>query len=345
MLHRYQNLFKVSIMRKISKADLSLHNLKKLIKKELNETDKLIKNQINSDVNRIPKLSKHIIDLGGKRLRPMLTISCAKMLKIRNKNHIKLAAAVELLHTATLLHDDVVDESVYRRGEKTSHTLWDNKSSILVGDFLLGKAFQLMVETNSIECLNILSNAAAIIAEGEVLQLVETNNINIKETNYIKIIESKTAALFSSACEVGGVVSGANKSQKKKLFNFGKNLGTAFQLIDDALDYEGSSTKMGKNNGDDFYDGKVTLPVILAINNADKKEKDFWKNTFNKKVRNKTDLKTAKKIIKDKDTINQTLILANKYGEKAKHIMKDFESNSIRNALIDLVDFSLIRNH
>ena len=332
-------------MVKISKADLSLHNLKKLIKKEFNETDKLIKNQINSDVNRIPKLSKHIIDLGGKRLRPMLTISCAKMLKIRNKNHIKLAAAVELLHTATLLHDDVVDESIYRRGEKTSHTLWDNKSSILVGDFLLGKAFQLMVETNSIECLSILSKAAAIIAEGEVLQLVETNNINIKETNYIKIIESKTAALFSSACEVGGVVSGANKSQKKKLFNFGKNLGTAFQLTDDALDYEGSSSKMGKSNGDDFYDGKITLPVILALKNADKQEKDFWEKTFNKKVRNKTDLRIAKKIIKDKNTISQTLKLANEYGEKAKYIMKDFESNPIRNALIDLVDFSLIRNH
>ena len=338
-------MFKVSIMVKISKADLSLHNLKKLIKKEFNETDKLIKKQINSDVNRIPKLSKHIIDLGGKRLRPMLTISCAKMLKIRNKNHIKLAAAVELLHTATLLHDDVVDESVYRRGEKTSHTLWDNKSSILVGDFLLGRAFQLMVETNSIECLSILSKAAAIIAEGEVLQLVETNNINIKETNYIKIIESKTAALFSSACEVGGVVSGANKSQKKKLFNFGKNLGTAFQLTDDALDYEGSSSKMGKNNGDDFYEGKVTLPVILALKNADKKEKDFWEKTFNKKVRNKTDLRIAKKIIKDKDTINQTLKLANKYGEKAKNIMEDFESNPVRNALIDLVDFSLVRNY
>tara|TARA_Y100000748_G_scaffold125595_1_gene105409 strand:- start:1416 stop:2432 length:1017 start_codon:yes stop_codon:yes gene_type:complete len=338
-------MFKVSIMVKISKADLSLHNLKKLIKKEFNETDKLIKKQINSDVNRIPKLSKHIIDLGGKRLRPMLTISCAKMLKIRNKNHIKLAAAVELLHTATLLHDDVVDESVYRRGEKTSHTLWDNKSSILVGDFLLGRAFQLMVETNSIECLSILSKAAAIIAEGEVLQLVETNNINIKETNYIKIIESKTAALFSSACEVGGVVSGANKSQKKKLFNFGKNLGTAFQLTDDALDYEGSSSKMGKNNGDDFYEGKVTLPVILALKNADRKEKDFWEKTFNKKVRNKTDLRIAKKIIKDKDTINQTHKLANKYGEKAKNIMEDFESNPVRNALIDLVDFSLIRNY
>ena len=338
-------MFKVSIMVKISKADLSLHNLKKLIKKEFNEADKLIKKQINSDVNRIPKLSKHIIDLGGKRLRPMLTISCAKMLKIRNKNHIKLAAAVELLHTATLLHDDVVDESVYRRGEKTSHTLWDNKSSILVGDFLLGRAFQLMVETNSIECLSILSKAAAIIAEGEVLQLVETNNINIKETNYIKIIESKTAALFSSACEVGGVVSGANKSQKKKLFNFGKNLGTAFQLTDDALDYEGSSSQMGKNNGDDFYEGKVTLPVILALKNADRKEKDFWEKTFNKKIRNKTDLRIAKKIIKDKDTINQTHKLANKYGEKAKNIMEDFESNPVRNALIDLVDFSLIRNY
>ena len=345
MLHRYQNMFKVNIMRKISKADLSLRNLKKLIKKEFNETDKLIRNQINSDVNRIPKLSKHIINLGGKRLRPMLTISCAKMLKVRNKNHIKLAAAVELLHTATLLHDDVVDESNYRRGEKTSHTLWDNKSSILVGDFLLGKAFQLMVETNSLECLNILSKAASIIAEGEVLQLVETNNINIRKTNYLKIIESKTAALFSSACEVGGVVSGANKSQKKKLSNFGKNLGTAFQLIDDALDYDGSSVKMGKNNGDDFFEGKITLPVILAINSADKKEKEFWKKVFNKKIRNKTDLKIAKKIIKEKDTINKTLKLANQYGEEAKQIMEGFENNPIRDALIDLVDFSLIRNH
>tara|TARA_B000000475_G_scaffold146030_1_gene117552 strand:- start:371 stop:979 length:609 start_codon:yes stop_codon:yes gene_type:complete len=202
-----------------------------------------------------------------------------------------------------------------------------------------------MVETNSLECLNILSKAASIIAEGEVLQLVETNNINIRKTNYLKIIESKTAALFSSACEVGGVVSGANKSQKKKLFNFGKNLGTAFQLIDDALDYDGSSVKMGKNNGDDFFEGKVTLPVILAINSANKKEKEFWKKVFNKKTRNKTDLKIAKKIIKEKDTINKTLKLANQYGEEAKQIMEGFENNPIRDALIDLVDFSLIRNH
>ena len=332
-------------MEKTSKADQSLANLKKLIEKEFIETDKLIKNQINSDIDRIPALSKHIIDLGGKRLRPILTLSCAKMLKVKNKNHIKLAAAVELLHTATLLHDDVVDESNYRRGKKTSHILWDNKSSILVGDFLLGKAFQLMVETKSLECLQILSNAASIIAEGEVFQLVETNNVKIKKNKYIKIIESKTAALFSSACVVGGIVSGANRTQKKNLFDFGKNLGTAFQLIDDAMDYDGLSSKMGKNNGDDFFDGKITLPVILAIKDSDKEEKDFWEKVFNKEVRNKSDLKKAKKIIKEKNTINETLKLANVYGNNAKKIILKFESNLMRDGLIDLVNFSLIRNH
>ena len=332
-------------MEKTSKADQSLANLKKLIEKEFIETDKLIKNQINSDIDRIPALSKHIIDLGGKRLRPILTLSCAKMLKVKNKNHIKLAAAVELLHTATLLHDDVVDESNYRRGKKTSHILLDNKSSILVGDFLLGKAFQLMVETKSLECLQILSNAASIIAEGEVFQLVETNNIKIKKNKYIKIIESKTAALFSSACVVGGIVSGANRTQKKNLFDFGKNLGTAFQLIDDAMDYDGLSSKMGKNNGDDFFDGKITLPVILAIKDSDKEEKDFWEKVFNKEVRNKSDLKKAKKIIKEKNTINETLKLANVYGNNAKKIILKFESNLMRDGLIDLVNFSLIRNH
>ncbi len=332
-------------MEKTSKADQSLANLKKLIEKEFIETDKLIKNQINSDIDRIPALSKHIIDLGGKRLRPILTLSCAKMLKVKNKNHIKLAAAVELLHTATLLHDDVVDESNYRRGKKTSHILWDNKSSILVGDFLLGKAFQLMVETKSLECLQILSNAASIIAEGEVFQLVETNNVKIKKNKYIKIIESKTAALFSSACVVGGIVSGANRTQKKNLFDFGKNLGTAFQLIDDAMDYDGLSSKMGKNNGDDFFDGKITLPVILAIKDSDKEEKDFWEKVFNKEVRNKSDLKKAKKIIKEKNTINKTLKLANVYGNNAKKIILKFESNLVRDGLIDLVNFSLIRNH
>lgn len=184
-------------MKKISKADLSINELIDLIKEDFLETDNLIKNQITSDVDRIPQLSSHIIDLGGKRLRPILTIACAKMLNVKNNHHITLAAAVELLHTATLLHDDVVDESNFRRGKETSHKIWDNKSSILVGDYLLGKAFQLMVKTGSLECLKTLSNAAAIIAEGEVLQLVAINNINIKKNDYIKIIESKTAALFS----------------------------------------------------------------------------------------------------------------------------------------------------
>ena len=344
MLHRYQNMFKVNIMRKISKADLSLRNLKKLIKKEFNETDKLIRNQINSDVNRIPNLSKHIIDLGGKRLRPMLTISCAKMLKVRNKNHIKLAAAVELLHTATLLHDDVVDESNYRRGEKTSHTLWDNKSSILVGDFLLGKAFQLMVETNSLECLNILSKAASIIAEGEVLQLVETSNVNIRKINYLKIIESKTAALFSSACEVGGVVSGANKSQKKKLFNFGKNLGTAFQLIDDALDYHGSSVKMGKNNGDDFFEGKVTLPMIIIFQKGNKEEKNFLNEIMRREKRTEQDFSNTLSLINKYKAVEATFKKAEYFVNVSYDALAIFPDNEDKKILQNLTSFSLNRS-
>ena len=217
----------------------SYWDLRNLVKTKLIKVETIIESKLESKVELIQKMTKHHLSSGGKRLRAMLTLGSSKLsgYEIGDRD-TNLASCVELIHAATLLHDDVVDESNYRRGEKTSHTLWDNKSSILVGDFLLGKAFQLMVETNSLECLNILSKAASIIAEGEVLQLVETSNVNIRKTNYLKIIESKTAALFSSACEVGGVVSGANKSQKKKLFNFGKNLGTAFQLIDDALDYE-----------------------------------------------------------------------------------------------------------
>ena len=206
-------------MKKISKADLSIKELVSLIEEDFIKTNDLIKDQIISKVERIPELSSHIVGLGGKRLRPILTIACAKMLNVKSDHHIILAAAVELLHTATLLHDDVVDESNFRRGKETSHTLWDNKSSILVGDYLLGKAFQLMVKTGSLECLKTLSNAAAIIAEGEVLQLVAINNINIKKNEYMKIIESKTAALFSSACEVGGIISNSSNEINKSLFS------------------------------------------------------------------------------------------------------------------------------
>ena len=332
-------------MKKISKADLSIKELVELIKEDFIKADKLIKNQITSEVDRIPELSNYIISLGGKRLRPILTIACAKMLNIENNHHITLAAAVELLHTATLLHDDVVDESDFRRGKETSHVLWDNKSSILVGDYLLGKAFQLMVKTGSLQCLETLSNAAAIIAEGEVLQLVATNNINIKKSDYIKIIESKTAALFSSACEVGGIISNSPSEINKSLFSFGRNLGTSFQLIDDALDYSGSSDNLGKNIGDDFYDGKITLPIIIAFEKADENEKYIWKEIFQKKVRNEKDLIIVNNLIEKHKSIEKTIDLANKYGDDAKKDLSIFNESPIKKGLVNLVDFSLIRDH
>ena len=332
-------------MKKISKADLSIKELVELIKEDFIKADKLIKNQITSEVDRIPELSNYIISLGGKRLRPILTIACAKMLNIENNHHITLAAAVELLHTATLLHDDVVDESDFRRGKETSHVLWDNKSSILVGDYLLGKAFQLMVKTGSLQCLETLSNAAAIIAEGEVLQLVATNNINIKKSDYIRIIESKTAALFSSACEVGGIISNSPSEINKSLFSFGKNLGTSFQLIDDALDYSGSTENLGKNIGDDFYDGKITLPIIISFEEADENEKHIWKDIFQKKIRNEKDLVIAKNLIEKHKSIEKTLDLANKYGDDAKKDLSVFNESPIKKGLVNLVDFSLVRDH
>lgn len=332
-------------MKKISKADLSIKELVELIKEDFIKADKLIKNQITSEVDRIPELSNYIISLGGKRLRPILTIACAKMLNIENNHHITLAAAVELLHTATLLHDDVVDESDFRRGKETSHVLWDNKSSILVGDYLLGKAFQLMVKTGSLQCLETLSNAAAIIAEGEVLQLVATNNINIKKSDYIRIIESKTAALFSSACEVGGIISNSPSEINKSLFSFGKNLGTSFQLIDDALDYSGSTENLGKNIGDDFYDGKITLPIIISFEEADENEKYIWKDIFQKKIRNEKDLVIAKNLIEKHKSIEKTIDLAKKYGDDAKKDLSVFNESPIKKGLVNLVDFSLVRDH
>jgi octaprenyl-diphosphate synthase len=332
-------------MKKISKVDLSIKELVDLIQEDFLKTNNLIIDQISSEVDRIPELSKHIINLGGKRLRPILTIACAKMLGIKNNDHITLAAAVELLHTATLLHDDVVDESDFRRGKKTSHILWDNKSSILVGDYLLGKAFQLMVKTGSLECLKILSNAAAVIAEGEVLQLVAINNIDIKESDYMKIIEAKTAALFSSACEVGGIASNSSGETRKSLFSFGKNLGTAFQLTDDALDYSGSSDKLGKNIGDDFYDGKITLPVIIAYREGEEEQRNFWVDSFNKAERNPEDLDKANHLINENEAIEKTLNLAKNYGKKAKRDLSKFPDTPIKTGLINLVDFSSIRDH
>ena len=335
----------IKLVRNKYKNDEPIQELLDLIDKDFVKVDELINKQVISEIDRIPDISNHIINLGGKRLRPILTLTTAKICNYRGSMHIKLAAAVELMHTATLLHDDVVDKSDIRRGKSASHKIWDNKSSILVGDFLLGKAFQLMVETKSLECLKNLSNASAKIAEGEVMQLIASDNIKTTEDQYMKIIESKTAELFSTACVVGALISKSKREEIDALISFGKNLGIAFQLKDDALDYYGEKNILGKNIGDDFLEGKVTLPIILAYRRGNNSEREFLKNSFDNKIRNKDLLKKAIEIIDTHNTIEDTLEKAYHHGRIAKDVLGIFSNTKFKDSLMRLVDFSIIRAH
>ncbi len=335
----------IKLVKNKYKNDEPIQELLDLIDEDFVKVDELINKQVISEIDRIPDISNHIINLGGKRLRPILTLTTAKICNYRGSMHIKLAAAVELMHTATLLHDDVVDESDIRRGKSASHKIWDNKSSILVGDFLLGKAFQLMVETKSLECLKNLSNASARIAEGEVMQLIASDNIKTTEDQYMKIIESKTAELFSTACVVGALISKSKEEEIDALISFGKNLGIAFQLKDDALDYYGEKNILGKNIGDDFLEGKVTLPIILAYRRGNNSEREFLKNSFDNKIRNKDLLKKAIEIIDTHNTIEDTLEKAYHHGRIAKDALGIFPNTKFKDSLMRLVDFSIIRAH
>ena len=335
----------IKLVKNKYKDEEPIQKLLSLIENDFVRVNNLINEQVISQVDRIPDVSNHIIELGGKRLRPILTLTTSKICQYKGDMHIKLAAAVELMHTATLLHDDVVDDSDFRRGKSASHIVWDNKSSILVGDFLLGKAFQLMVETKSLECLKNLSNASAKIAEGEVTQLIASDNIKTTEDQYMHIIEAKTAELFSTACVVSALIAESKEEEINALISFGKNLGIAFQLKDDALDYSGDEKILGKNIGDDFFEGKVTLPIILAYRRGNVSEREFLENSFNNKIRNKDLLKKAIKIINQYNTINDTLSKAKQHGRVAKDALAIFPETEFKAALMKLVDFSIIRSH
>ena len=257
--------------------------LGKILEPEMVSVNEIIRKRMASEnAPRIPEVTTHLIGAGGKRLRPMLTLAAARMFNYVGDKHLKLAATVEFIHTATLLHDDVVDESIKRRGRPTANLLWDNKSSVLVGDYLFSRSFQLMVEIGSLSILDILSSASATIAEGEVLQLTVSKNIKTDEATYLKVIRGKTAALFSAATQVGGEVAGASEDACKALYEYGDALGIAFQIIDDLLDVEGSLQDTGKNSGNDFRERKVTMPFIKAIKNSSKTELEFWKKTIEK---------------------------------------------------------------
>jgi len=291
---------------------------------------------------RIPEVTAHLVEAGGKRLRPMLTLAAARMCGYDGPYHVHLAATVEFIHTATLLHDDVVDESDKRRGRPTANLLWDNTSSVLVGDYLFARSFQLMVETGSIRVLDILANASATIAEGEVLQLTAAADLATTEEIYFKVVRGKTAALFSAAMEVGGVIAAADETLVKALFNYGDALGISFQIVDDLLDYGGTSA-IGKNVGDDFRERKLTLPVIRAIAAGDADERAFWERTIAKGNQAEGDLEKAMVILERHGTLESTRDTAIEWSEKAKASLSPLPDHALKTMLIDLADYVVAR--
>ncbi|MBD0416071.1 polyprenyl synthetase family protein [Oryzicola mucosus] len=310
---------------------------------DMGRVNKLILSKAGSDVEMIPEVANHLISSGGKRLRPMLTLAAAQMFGYSGENHVKLATSVEFMHTATLLHDDVVDESDLRRGKKTARTIWGNQASVLVGDFLLGQAFRMMVEVGSLEALDILSAAASIIAEGEVMQLAAAKNLDTTEDEHFAVIKAKTAALFSAAAEVGPVIANASKNDRAALRSYGTNLGLAFQLIDDALDYGGSSKDLGKNTGDDFREGKVTLPVILAYRRGTSDERAFWKSAIEDGNTDEAALERATGLMTRHGAIADTIGRASHFGEIARDALAPLAATPQKSALIEVIDFCIRR--
>ena len=316
-----------------------------LVRQDMDQVNQTILSRTGSDVAMIPEVAKHLISSGGKRLRPMLTLAAASLCGYSGIGHVKLAAAVEFMHTATLLHDDVVDESELRRGKLAARMLWGNEASVLVGDFLLGQAFRMMVEVGSLPCLDVLSTAATVIAEGEVMQLAAAKNTATSEDEYLAVIRAKTAALFAAACEVGPILAGGDKAAITAARGYGMNLGIAFQLIDDALDYGGTAATLGKNVGDDFREGKITLPVVLAYRRGTTEEREFWRGALQEGQAGDGDLEKAIAILRQHAALDDTVERARHYGAMAKDALAIFPSSPMKEALIAVVDFCISRTH
>ncbi len=306
--------------------------------------DRVIHERAGSSITLIPDLARHLIDSGGKRLRPLLTLAAARLCGYEGRHHIDLAAAVEFIHTATLLHDDVVDTSTLRRGKVAANIVWGNKPTILVGDFLFSRAFQLMVEAGSLRVLDILANASTVIAEGEVLQLKSANNLGTRESDYLNVVSAKTAALFAAACRSRRHDCRRTPAHLASAFHvYGQNLGIAFQLIDDALDYSGRQAQMGKSVGDDFREAKVTLPVILAHERADEEARRFWGRVIESGLQQEGDLKRAIAYVEETGAIRETRARARRYSETACEALTTLPSSPLRNALLDVAEFCVGR--
>lgn len=306
--------------------------------------NRLIIDKMQSPVALIPQLAGHIIAAGGKRLRPMLTLASAQLCGYESgERHCALAACVEFIHTATLLHDDVVDESVLRRGRDSANAVWGNQASVLVGDFLFSRSFELMVEDGSLDVLRILSHASAVIAEGEVLQLVTTNDTATGEADYLEVIRCKTATLFAAAAEIGAVIAGRGEAEQEALADYGMNLGIAFQLIDDLLDYSALQAQLGKTVGDDFREGKMSLPIVLAFARGNDKEREFWARTMERMEQEEGDLGRAIALLQKHGVLDETARRARDYADRAKKALTIFPESEVRAAMMEAVDFAVER--
>ncbi|SDF30389.1 MULTISPECIES: polyprenyl synthetase family protein [Thalassobaculum] len=321
----------------------SFDALRALVADDMAKVNETIIREMHSPVALIPQLAGHIVASGGKRLRPMLTLAAAGLVGYEGSRHIDLAACVEFIHTATLLHDDVVDESNLRRGKDTANAVWGNQASVLVGDFLFSRAFQLMVADGSLKVLKILSDASAVIAEGEVHQLVTTNDIETTEAAYLQVIESKTAVLFAAASQIGAVVAERPESEERALESFGRNLGVAFQLVDDVLDYSAQQEALGKTVGDDFREGKMTLPVILAYAAGDAEERAFWSRVIGDMEQDEGDLAFAQALMAKHGTLAKSLNRARDYAEAAHRDLDLFAPTAHRRAMEEVIDFCVDR--
>lgn len=334
----------VAIPLKTSNENLaSVKPLVELTQADMERVNQLILSKAGSDVQMIPEVANHLISSGGKRLRPMLTLASASMCGYQGDYHVKLATSVEFMHTATLLHDDVVDESDLRRGKSTARTIWGNQASVLVGDFLLGQAFRMMVDVGSLDALDVLSTAASVIAEGEVLQLSVAKNMETTEGDYLQVIGAKTAALFAAAAEVGPIIAGSPIEIRTALRDYGNFLGLAFQLVDDVLDYGGSAEDLGKNTGDDFREGKITLPVILSYAKGSEDERAFWRDAIEQGNSTDENLVKAIALINSHGALAETKDRAKQYGEDARRALVPLPDSPIKQALLEVVDYCVQR--
>jgi octaprenyl-diphosphate synthase len=321
----------------------ALDRLSDLLAGDMQSVNRIIVDRMDSPVALIPQLAGYIVAAGGKRLRPLLTIAAADLCGYAGERHHKLAAAVEFIHTATLLHDDVVDESERRRGQSSANALFGNQASVLVGDFLFSRAFELMVEDGSLDVLRILSRASAVIAEGEVLQLATTNNLDTSEAEYLAVVSAKTAALFAAACEIGAIVASRPAAEAEALRQFGLNFGIAFQIADDVLDYSAREALLGKTVGDDFREGKMTLPVVYAIDRGSDAERAFWRRTMEDMEHREGDLDQATRLIERHDGFTAAIALARKHAGLALDALARLPFRPMRGVLASLVEFCISR--